>query len=277
MKRVRGSPGYTFDPSPEGKRRRLEIGAANQFLIRGGFKPMPKRQIQSVAVRQFVPRSPGGQIVADNHYFDCEKANVAMQVGTTDWAGGELDGQTGATLELLCLFAPTQGDDITQRTGRKTFLKKIRIKGTIIVPAQTAQTTLDTPAKVRLVLYCDQQTNSTQSQAEQVLASGNASGPLNFFQSTLNFGRFKVYKDKTFIIGPITSVNNTGAAGGIVQGANKRDFKLTANVNMWVNYNATNGGTVADVIDNSFHLIGLTDGATTAPEISYKCRCTFLP
>jgi len=229
------------------------------------------------AAVNYVPRTPGGQIVADNHYFDAELAATNILVTTTTWAGGELDATfgTGPTA-MNCLFAPTQGDDITQRTGRKAFLKKIRIHGKMIVPTQSAQSGLDVPPAVRLICYMDKQTNGTQAQAEEVISSGIDTLPLNMFQSTKSFGRFKVYKDKTFILTPQTATNNA-AADTIVQEAVKREFKWNINVNEWVNFNEKNTGTVSDVIDRSFHLIGVTDGAATIPNIYYKVRCTFLP
>jgi len=228
--------------------------------------------------RAYVPRTPGGQVVAENHYFDAEKASAALLAIATSWAGSELDAQTGGgATEILCLFAPQQGDDISNRTGRKCFVKKIRMHGQINTPAQTGQSTLDVPPRVRLILYCDKQTNGTQSQGEDVINSGSATLAASMFQNTQNFGRFKVYKDKVFTLQTAPSVNDTGTTGGVVQGSYKRDFKFSVNVNTWVNFNATNGGTVADIVDNSFHLIGISDSTTAAAVISYKVRTTFLP
>lgn len=277
-KRKRGDTGVPYgkyDASAEAKRQRLASAQEQQFLIRGGFNP----RAPAVA-KMYVERTPGGNVVSNVHYYDATRPTIAILATDSTWAGGELDatsGAVGAEVALNCLFAPIQGDDIANRQGRKAFVKKIRITGTMIMPTQTAQTTLDTPAKVRLILYCDKQSNGTQSQAEEVIQSGSDTSPLNMFQNTATFGRFKIYKDKTYTFSPIQGVNDTGATGGVVQGAQKKHFKLTANINMWVNYKSTNGGTVADVTDNAFHLIGATDGVTTAPTIHYKVRTSFLP
>jgi len=277
MKRNRQQAFGQYDGSPQGKQVRLATAArkkAQYAAARGLYDPTNP----GLASKQYVARTPGGQIVADNHYFDAEKASAALLAIATSWAGSELDAQVGGgPTELLCLFAPTQGDDISNRTGRKCFVKKIRMHGNINVPAQTGQTTLDMPPRVRLILYCDKQTNGTQSQGEDVINSGGATLAASMFQNTQNFGRFKVFKDKVFTLANTAAVNDTGATGGVVQGATKRDFKFSVNVNMWVNFNATNGGTVADIVDNSFHLIGISDSSTAAAVISYKVRTTFLP
>lgn len=232
--------------------------------------------------RRYMPRTPGGQIVADNHYYDATRANVAIPVITTAWTGTELDPDNVAAgaLAVNCLFAPTLGDDISQRTGRRATLKRIKIQGTIIIPAQTTVNTLDTPAKVRIIVYRDGQTNASQSQGEDLIGSGLGTGTsaMNMFQNFANFGRFKVYKDKSYIYGNnISGVNDTGATGGVVQSAAKYHFKFSIPVNDVVNFNATNGGTVADIVDNSYHLICATDGSTMAPTIAYQSRCVFSP
>jgi len=93
------------------------------------------------------------------------------------------------------------------------------------------------------------------------------------FQNTANFGRFRILKDKhTTIKVP----DYSGLTTAFVAQGNMTLFKLSVKVNRWVNYNATNGGTVADVIDNSYHMIVNFTG-TNAPLMSYKVRTVFSP
>jgi len=42
-----------------------------------------------------------------------------------------------------------------------------------------------------------------------------------------------------------------------------------------VQFNATNGGTVAVIVDNSFHIICGASNITYAPTISYYCRVAY--
>jgi len=226
----------------------------------------------------YVPRTPGGQVVADNHYFDAELAATAVAETLTAWTGSEYDPIIAAgPTPLLCLFAPTQGNDISQRDGRKVFLKKLRITGQLVWQTQTAQATIDEPGRCRIIVYQDKQTNGAQSQGEQLIASGAALDAINMFQSTLSFGRFKVLKDKMYssgnqnngVFGPSTGAL-IGQTGAVI------NFHYNLKINEWVNYNATNGGTVADVIDNSWHLIANSEGDTT-PALKYKVRGVFSP
>lgn len=229
-----------------------------------------------IQTKMYVDRTPGGQIVSDSHYFDTYYTAAAVQVSTTTWAGGETDGSVSGLGAISGLFSPKQGDTITDRTGRKAFLKTLRIRGTLIVPVQQAQTVVDLTPKVRVAVYMDKQTNGAQSQAEQVFDMAIGADPLNYYQYVANIGRFQVLKDKTFVLGIPYAVNDAAGAT-IAQGGVKRDFKLNIKVNKWVNFNNGNAGTIADIVDNSFHMVALTDGAATAPTIAYQCRAVFLP
>lgn len=281
MKRTRvtaglDNPYYRSNPRP--LKRAISNATADKIAARN-FVSNAMQVVAAQSPRQYVPRTPGGNVIADNHYMDAEKSNTAIAVLGTSWAGTELDATQGAggATTMNCLFAPIEGNDIGNRDGRKVFVKKIRITGALIVTAQTAQSTLDIPTRVRLVLYCDKQTNKTQSQGEDVIHSGDDVVAINMFQNTANFGRFKIYKDKVFTLVQNSSVAATDAGTTIVQGGTCRPFKMVCSPNCWVNYAATNGGTVADVVDNSFHLIGLCDNASAAPVIQYKVRTTFTP
>jgi len=126
----------------------------------------------------------------------------------------------------------------------------------------------------RIIVYQDKQTNGTQSQGEDVISSGAASGAIDMFQNINNFGRFKILKDKKIQLQPH---DYSGLTTAFVAHATTIPFKINVKVNEWVNYNATNGGTVADVIDNSFHLICGCNTINDAPTIDYKVRTVFSP
>lgn len=226
------------------------------------------------AARYYGPigRGPSQQITADNHYFDSERTVTNIAANATDWTFSEYDPNTTA---MLCLFAPVIGDDITNRTGRRIFVKKIRISGFINIPAESAQTLGSEACNIRLILYQDKQTNGAQAQGEDVISSGAANGATQMFQNLANLGRFRVWKEKRWNIGGLTL---SGLSTAYVANGQVRSFKMSIRPNCYVNYNATNGGTVADVVDNSFHIIAITNSATgMTPSIQYKVRTVFTP
>lgn len=223
--------------------------------------------------RLYVPRTPGGMIVAERKYFDQRSANFALAITNSSFAGAEADPNVGTA---ACLFAPTQGNDISNREGRSCFVHKITIQGVVEVAAQAAQTAGDQQQTVRLILVMDKQTNGVQMNSEDLIEStGNIPGTFQF-QNTKNFGRFQVLRDKIMTLGPFPIAFN-GTTGQIIQGGISKFFKIkyTFKNPIKVNFNSTNGGTVADIVDNSFHLLAGRDNADTPVNMDYQCRVVF--
>lgn len=233
------------------------LGPQGQFL--GRYIPKKKQRMD---------RGEG------NHYFDTERTSTAITANTASWTATEYDPNTSA---MLCLFAPVTGDDIFNRQGRKIFVKKIRIMGQLFVPTQTAQTVTDNPVLCRIIVYQDKQTNIAQSQGEDLISSGAGSDAIHMFQNVANLGRFRVWYDKFHVLENPNMVNVGATPATFEQNGLIRNFKITIKPNVEVNYNATNGGTVADVVDNSFHLIANIGTSGLSPTLTYKVRTVFEP
>lgn len=208
---------------------------------------------------------------SENHYFDTERVTGAVPFSLSTWAASNLDPNTSA---MLCLFAPTIGDDISSRTGRKIFVKSIRIRGAVTYAAQATQTLCDEGLYVRIVCFKDKQTNTGQATGDLVLSQGAASDAVFFAMSLANLGRFEILKEKIILVSEAPLV--AGLTTAYVQPGGIRPFKMSIKLNDVVHYNATNGGTVADVVDNSYHIIALCNNQSLAPAISYKARTVFV-
>lgn len=209
-------------------------------------------------------------IITERKYFDAEVNGGVLVASGSSWANGEFDPAT-----LNTLFAPTQGDDFNQRSGRKVQVMSIKIRGHIQVLSQTNQTVTDNAAYIRMMLVQDRQTNAAQLNAEDVISSGGASVAINMFQNAAFFGRFRVLKEKIIKMqNPAISYDGTN----IEQQGLIMNFKMNHNFlkPVSIHFNATNGGTVADIVDNSFHVIVLATSVELAPTISYKVRTTFV-
>jgi len=226
----------------------------------------------------FVARSLGNAAAyTERKYFDSERTGATVDAITSSWGAGTIVDTIGAAaLAQLCIFAPIQGDDIFNRTGRRVDVLSIRIKGTFIVPQQTNATTADGPPIIRYLLVQDNQTNGAQMTPASCIASGlAASQAWNMSQSTASFGRFKVLKDKYITLqNPAISWDGTD----IEQNGLARQFKINYKFNkpVRINYNASNGGTVADVVNTSFHFLCGASNIQLAPTLSYMCRTVFM-
>lgn len=235
-----------------------------------------KRQQALVASRRtgysYVPRTPGGMSSTERKYFDSYLGSTAV-TAPTSWAGAELDPAT-----LNCLFVPSEGSDINDRVGRKVSVIKLQMRGTLQIPNLANQTSGLYVPEVRLILYQDMQTNATQAQAEELMGSPGTAANLNLintFQNTANFGRFRVLKDKTYMV---RNTNATWDGTNIEYDGAIIPFKFTIRFRkpVVVRFNATNGGSVADIIDNSFHLIGVRSSSNYTVNIGYQCRTVYL-
>lgn len=219
-----------------------------------------------------VARTRGVYGQGEMKYFDSFLSATAIAEGTA-WTGTELDPAT-----LLTLFVPIEGSAINQRIGRKVTVKKIKIKGLITTAASPDNVDMLNAPCIRLLLVQDMQTNAAQMQGEEVMATpGGATTALTSltFQNLANFGRFKVLKDK--MLRPSVITAGTDGANTTSQITGQIPFKWNINypAGCEVQFNAANGGTIADIVNNSWHIIGTKSNANFDTNIHYQCRVCY--
>lgn len=233
-----------------------------------------------------VARTRGAAVTGEMKYFDCDRTPSNIVATTTTWPAGTMQ-DPGTTINLgaaavgtpQCLFAPTVGSALNQRIGRSVLVRKIKVTGTIAIPSQVAQNALDEAMKIRLLLVQDMQTNAAQMTAAALLNDASAATTtICSYQNPNNFGRFRVLKDKIYSLQDPNLVGSAGAAPTDI-GSNGKiiNFKMAVNfkIPVKVQFNATNGGTVADIVDNSFHIICGASNISFTPTISYYSRVAY--
>lgn len=242
-----------------GKRKREDKGKNKGK--KGGTKK-PRKGYSTV------PRSRGVYAQGEMKYFD-NNASTAIPA-STDWTGTELDPTATGTL-----FVPVLGTGISNRIGKMVKVHTIRIKGVLTCSAQQNQTAGDSSSIARILVVRDQQTNATQAQGEEIMSSrGTAVLNTCSFQNIDNFSRFKVERDMTFILDNVnmsydgTNIESSGLA-------TKFKCNLKFNPPIEVRFNSTNGGTIADIVDNSWHVIATTNSSDLATALSYVSRVCY--
>lgn len=192
----------------------------------------------------------------------------------TDASGAELDPST-----VLCLNAMAQGDTQNTREGNRTVVTGCSIRGQATLAAtQDSADPVGSPF-VRLFLVQDKHTtggNATggeQLNSEDVFVNNlaSANGAALVFRNRNRSSRYKVLAS-TIIQMPNrpsqTDGTNTGA-----QGAAWVPFDIYWKGNMKVKHSANNG-TIADIVDNSLHVIGYS--SQSAVQIVYAARVDFV-
>lgn len=244
------------------KRRRLLATAT--ALLSGGSVPAARRGYRQVA------RTGGALVqVPEMKYFDSLLAASTI-TASSGWTACEYDPAT-----LNTLFVPIQGTGINNRVGRKVTVHKIRIQGQLTLAAQADQTAGEPAALVRLILVQDMQSNGTQAQGEELMdgSTGSTGAAVSAFQSLANFGRFRVLRDMRMTLqNPNASYDGTN----VEQNGLVRPFKISISFKkpITVHFNATNGGTMADIVDNQFHIFA-NISSTQPTTLTYVSRVAF--
>ena len=195
------------------------------------------------------------------------------------WADCELNPRQ-QTAVYGCLPMPRQGDNYSDRDGRKIYVKHIFIKGVINVSQANTVTQATNNPIFRIIVVKDTRTNGTSLSAENVMGPGLGSdgqatltsdSGVQAFSSPDGWGRYEIVKDRTF-----KAVNNQAFNDGTDGAVNGYaiPFRMKVKCNCYVNFCDTPGA-IASVIDNSWHVIGAV-GNGLNPNISYQARTAFV-
>lgn len=212
----------------------------------------------------------GGFIGQELNFYDTFRTTVNIS-SAGDATAAEYDPSAE-----LCLYAPKQGAGASDRLGRKTLMKSIHMSGIIGVDDKDAQVALRSGALYFVALVLDTQTNGAQLNSEDVYT--NPSGDVKSIACVLRdmerISRYKILATKR-----ITTVQNlnTGVEGAETIDINgiQMPFEFFIPLNIPVEHIA-DGGTVADIQDNSIHLLIFCTNAEAAPYVSYNCRVRFV-
>lgn len=274
MKRAQGYQGRSY----ESRHKRRTVHAEPPRDRSPDRRPAIRHGYDAVA------RTPGAAVIGEMKYFDTELQHTSLVACTTTWpAGTMLDPSStinlgsAAVATPLSLCVPTVGSALNQRVGRQIKVRKIKFRGYLNCAPQAAQSTADASSVCRVVLVMDQQTNAAQMNGAQLFNdAGAADTTINSFQNPNNFGRFRVLKDKIIKFGN-PNLAGSPTAMDMVQAGEIRTIKFSVNFRnpVTVHFNATNGGTVADIVDNSFHIVAACSSILLVPQLSYYCRVCY--
>jgi hypothetical protein len=177
---------------------------------------------------------------------------------------------TASTIQLVnpsCNII-AQGNDESERVGRKITVTKIQIRGYVKIPGQTAIS--DASNRVRIIVYHDRQANknSTAVTGSTLLESDT----LDSFRNLSNGKRFKFLCDKTILLNQLSGGGN-GTSDRLAEV--QRGFQIYKNVNIPINYDSTTGA-ITELTENNIGVaVVCSDFTTTAPQIIYKGRLRY--
>lgn len=203
----------------------------------------------------------GGFVGIETKYVDQTKAETSFVASN---AGGELDPATNN-----CLNAVAQGTTQNQRDGQSYHIKSVNVRGSIYRKSTADATAAWNYTTGWIALVLDTQSNGAQLNSEDVYTSVGL--PSQSFRNLQYAPRFRVLKYFEF---NFDSPNMSFDGTNIERGGQVVPFNFyVKNLNIPVRCTDT-GATVADIQDNSLHIIGAA--SDTSPYISYESRVRFV-
>lgn len=197
----------------------------------------------------------------------------AVEKKVYDIAPGAYNANT--TGDIRCLALPTLGTDMTNRIGRKIVLKSVYIKGMVQMESAANPTTADlaTGNLTRIIIFADMQPNGALPAVTDVLNSALPQSHLNLN----NRDRFKIYCDKMYYMDPMV-YNTTATQAVACWGNTGRAIKIYKRLNLETIFNATNGGTIADISSGALLILTIGNvaaGTRTDADFSLGIRVRF--
>lgn len=209
-----------------------------------------------------------GFIGIEKKFLDTAKS-LTVVAGAGALTGGEYDPSSGCT---GCLSCPAQGDTEQARDGKRFVIDSLVLKGYVVDP-ESASEAAHAASKIFVAVILDTQTNGAQLNSEDVFKNllGTADGVVNPMKNLLFGKRFRILKSQVWDLTP-TGVT---AAGLTAADAVRREFDwyIPFKGGLPVNTNAGTTADVANVADNSLHVVSFSTLGTAY--IAYNARIRF--
>lgn len=189
----------------------------------------------------------------------------------SDCTGGEMDPSATSMIST-----PAVGDGEQNRDGKQIVCLYLEIKGTITYSAVEAATAPPSVAKAFIACVLDKQTNAAQMNSEDCFKNTGADGAVAVMPiRNLLFGkRFKILKEKLFTMHP--NITQQAANDFSSQRVDQNFAWFIPLKNLKINFKNGTTADIANVLDNSIHVIGFASLASPVVNLSYQARLRFM-
>jgi len=213
-----------------------------------------------------------GFLSIERKFYDNGLTATAL-TAPTDATGGEFD--PSATMMMT---TPAQGDGPSNRDGKEIAMLYLQINGTIALPSKEIQADAPNGCSVFVAIVLDTQTNAAQMNSEDCFknTAGLAAAAVVPHKNLLFGKRFRILKERLFNM-DVKTLSHF-ADDSFSWAGQRKYFKWFIPLNgMKVKFNGGTTESVANVIDNSIHVIAYASNITgVAPTISYASRLRFV-
>lgn len=172
--------------------------------------------------------------------------------------------QVNTSGSFTLLANPTLGSDFTNRIGRKIVLKSFYIRGYIAQEKALAEAPAGAPAQYgRMIVFCDLQPNGAAPAVTDLLVEAKPQSQLNLN----NRDRFVILTDKNYVLDP-WFLSTTATQSYASCSNNIKLVKKYKKISVETIYNATNGGTIADINSGALYMFWIGDQNGVADDLN---------
>lgn len=249
-----------------GKKAKLEL----QMARLRGQKYVSKTKL--AAARVLANAQTAGFLGIEKKFLDTRVVDTAI-AGVTALTGGEYDPVAAGGCKD-CLSCPAQGDTEQSRDGKRIVIDSLILKGHVRLNENAGAAQIDS-LKVFVAVILDTQTNGAQLSSEDVFKnlSNQITSVVEPMKNLLFGNRFRILKSQVYDLTPsgLSAAGATSVWCGIQR---EFDWYIPFKGGLPVNLNAGTTADVANVIDNSLHVVAFATINATA-EIGYNARIRF--
>lgn len=211
-----------------------------------------------------------GFLGIEHKFFDTSLVSSSIS-GNAGMTSGRRD-----PLTINCLSSPAQGDKAFNRDGKRIMVESIQIQGEISIPSQSGLSILDVNPTVFIALIQDTQTNGAPLDSEDVFTNPSVNGILvsSPLKNLLSGNRFITHKVWTF--NPAVAAAATNDVADVLMMGQNIPFSVFKKLQMLVDFNGGVTADVANVVNNSLHLVAFINDGSWAATINYNARIRFV-
>lgn len=204
-------------------------------------------------------------------WIDYEKQTIM----SATWAGSNLD---DSSAKSLC--SPAQGINEDQRFANRYDIHSLELRGWVRTDPEFEKIVVQGDRVVRIVVFLDKQTNKAQAAGEKVMAAINPARDAAALYNNFFHQRFTIVCDITIkldvaeagLVIPQPDPDPALFGHGAVFETFYKHYKFSPPIRVHC-VDTGAGETIADTVDNSLHIIGVTSGGDA--HITYASRVEF--
>lgn len=213
----------------------------------------------------------GGALGIEKKYYDSSAADIAVQ------SNANMTGLLVNPSSTVLVSTPGVGDGYQQREGKRITCKYLEIRGCVTIASAEAQVFLPVGGSVTIWIILDTQTNGVNMDSEDCFTNPHSDVegvPFALRNLTDGNSRFRILKQKTLNLNRMTFTQN-GTNDYSWQGLSV-PFKMYIPLsNMVINFNGGTTTDVANVLDNSIHVLAGKNVDSTVL-MHYNARLRFV-